>query len=911
MSRFKYIFHSTYEERFKINNVFFLKYLPYSYFDREGNEVDVSKWVSVDRDLNISFEAKQAGLDVRNYHLCIVELDSKQPHKDDHGAIIADRFEYQVHIASLQSENDLMRLFTLSTYKIQRHEKNYAFLELLWLLNAYSINDTTFKNALSKVGLNTAQWVCNGIVDFGRSLSIRKQKQLKEIVATYGYTFHVYDPNIIKDAISRINFNRDFSFYDKNVYEIVDAILNHQTTFNPDNTGGNMLLELQKWFNNTEPFLNYAFLANLYALVDEPVRLSMLKRWFNDIRLGNTTFDENLLQQFKDNKFDNFVRFRHCIEHPGEPIVLTVPLLADNILTLKRSNGANFQSFDGILDFAITHCDTSHPTIDFSMDRFLPTCNGGTQRNENFAGFVDYALVRKLDETKFTHEYVLPVIRRLLDTFAQRKSYTACMWNREIPLTEEQLRHCLKKRHLPNREQNPFHRLSTYQFECAITCHYEDKWLVKHNDDFDFNVMFVDSVKLSREETEVDISMVSTDKFIEFLRLIPTRFATLDDGEFVVPSYRQRSLLLSLVEEFSTIERMRIYPNKTVYAGLEFDIFGIRKRICEEHDRKEENKAPSFSHDAKEIAEKYAKEEAEEVHKRVLKSLKTNYNLGEYNEEENFFETKFKRSLLAEIVRKYYFKQSVTENTNRGKLNFLESKASARFKPFCSPNLAKVKNEILDFPYFWCRGNECFHNCLGEQTLAEISEWQRYSMYHMIEIIGFPKLHKTEAGYEPSTEVIQFIAVANKAMQKFRRLKCRVCGHLLFTAKSIGFNRNNYYACGNPNCSEFNHPVYLSYCFKCKKGLIDSRDSARCPNGWYICPDCLSCCDDDQYERLAQRYVVSKLPIPQRIKDKLGQGHNDKGIHYCPKCGSQIIQIQDEHGDFHNGCPQCRIKYVL
>lgn len=150
-------------------------------------------------------------------------------------------------------------------------------------------------------------------------------------------------------------------------------------------------------------------------------------------------------------------------------------------------------------------------------------------------------------------------------------------------------------------------------------------------------------------------------------------------------------------------------------------------------------------------------------------------------------------------------------------------------------------------------------------------------------------LKKTEAGLEPNDPVKEFIACANRAMKKFRRLKCRTCGHLMYTHKGGGINLHNYYSCINPTCPEHNHPVYLSYCFKCKTGLIDSRDSARCPNGWYICPRCQSCCDDSLYERQAQRYTLQKKPVPFRVSSKLGQGHNDKGIHFCHICGNLLI----------------------
>ena len=175
-----------------------------------------------------------------------------------------------------------------------------------------------------------------------------------------------------------------------------------------------------------------------------------------------------------------------------------------------------------------------------------------------------------------------------------------------------------------------------------------------------------------------------------------------------------------------------------------------------------------------------------------------------------------------------------------------------------------------------------------------------------MEIMGFPELNKTEAGYEPYETVRIFVAMLNKALKKFNRLQCRECGHLLFSTETDRgrFNSYNNFACANPNCQEYNKAVYINYCYHCKKGLIDSRDSARFPNGWHICPTCLSCCDDNLYERMAQRYILQHKPVPKRIEGNRGHGHNDKGEYFCPQCGTPLEDVveQDEH---KKGCPNC------
>ena len=158
----------------------------------------------------------------------------------------------------------------------------------------------------------------------------------------------------------------------------------------------------------------------------------------------------------------------------------------------------------------------------------------------------------------------------------------------------------------------------------------------------------------------------------------------------------------------------------------------------------------------------------------------------------------------------------------------------------------------------------------------------------MSEIIGYTKIHKTDAGYEPDNSIRSFVAALNKARQKFLRFRCIECGHMMFPTRTIGYNVYNRYSCINPLCLEFQKEVYLNFCYKCKTGFIDSRDTKQCPNGWYICPNCLSCCDATLYERMRQRYVSNDKPVPSYITQRLKYAHNNNGIYYCPKCGNKL-----------------------
>lgn len=404
-----------------------------------------------------------------------------------------------------------------------------------------------------------------------------------------------------------------------------------------------------------------------------------------------------------------------------------------------------------------------------------------------------------------------------------------------------------------------------------------------------------EEIKNEQNPIEVCIDQISTSK----LKKAIERFVfdnAIDENKFLIKSTHPDSIIWEFVSRYSQPISMRIYPLLNPVIGIEFDVFGILKSMNINYSISDEKKAEFY------------KLESEEVYKRVVCSLEK--NLGVSITENSFFEFPYNKEKLRELISLYY-KGEYPENKkkNNGSQNcFLIKQYLRKYAFYCAPKLATVHNQATDLPFFWCRGTECFHNSLEGQTLDSTPYWKTYSLYHLIEIIGYPKLKITEGGLEPDKIMVEFIAVANKVLKKFNRLKCRSCGHLLYTDKSSGYNRYNYYSCINPTCKDFNHPVYLSYCYKCKTGLIDSRDSKQCPNGWYICPTCHSCCNDAQYERLAQRYIIEKKPIPDRVRNKRGQSHNDKNIFFCHKCGTEL-QMVDRHGEFKLGCPTCKIIF--
>ena len=792
------------------------------------------RFVSLGNEIRIIIDAHRDDRKCKTY-LFVADLDTADVSNPD-------QVKMQFHIASLNNPQDFKDLLNIYLKHMNEYEHKYSYLELLWSLNNDIWNVDDVKNAIVAYDPNLRPHLCELLSKLMRCLSIKKQRMICDALSQIGFqNIKIYEPNIIQDALNKLDDRIKHNESENNIYQTIDYILSDSSgvVVDPD---GNILLELKRWLLDVCSFSDYEKLANIFPLVNEEKRLDIVKRWFHDIRNELTAFSPELLAKFKDNQYNEFIKYRHCIESPASPVVLTVPLLCDNILTLYRTGGNEFLSYDGIMDLAITKCDTLHPNIDFKMNRFIPECKGGVLRNKKFSGFISYQLIEKLDQSKLNEDNVLVFIQRFLDTHASRIE--------------------------------------------------NNKWHVTYNAQFDFNVFLKNELLHTNDERGIDISIndFSISKFVDFIQQLCGRYEKVENNKFLVPqNYHIDNYTQEIIEQFCIIERMRIYPRKDVIVGSPVDIFGFSRQ---------------GNHNLTDI-EKCEKEK-KEFHARVVRSIEENYDVGEYNHNGNFFETEYNPDLLKEIKLCFYYKNDQTADKNN---SFLVSYNNNKFRTYCAPKLSNEKIKAINQPFFWCQGKECFHNCLDNQAISESDDWRNYTIYHMIEIIGFSKLHHTEVGYEADPDIGRLFNTAIKVSQKFHRLKCRQCGHMLFTAKdNNGHNTHNYYTCINPNCVEYKNKVYLSHCFHCSKGLIDSRDHKKCPNGMRICPNCLSCCDDDFYEQQAQKYIVERKPVPVWINKKRGHGHNNKGIYYCPKCGSQIEKYKDEHGE-HMGCPKCRETY--
>ena len=262
-------------------------------------------------------------------------------------------------------------------------------------------------------------------------MSYRKQQQIKEVAHYFNFEYEIYIPTQITDALKYVT--PIISGTNCNLFDLIDHILGDNSEvcdedgniiYHEVNTNSsNDFICLYKWFVSDKPLKDYQLLRSIYSLVSDERQLKIIQRYFHDVRLGNVSFDVKLLEQFRDNDYLEFMHYRYCINTPSCKINIGNQLLCDCILTLIETQGKSFQSFNGILDFAINHCDVTNPKINLGLDSFLPCCNGGAVYNEAFVGFIDYSIIISLDDRKFTSENLRKTIIKLLDSKGKKKDY--------------------------------------------------------------------------------------------------------------------------------------------------------------------------------------------------------------------------------------------------------------------------------------------------------------------------------------------------------------------------------------------------------------------------------------------------------------------------------------------------------
>ena len=346
--------------------------------------------------------------------------------------------------------------------KIHEKDGRYNFMALLWCTHHYEIKENILEEAIRYYDTRVQSYFINTLKEIGVCLSITKQETLLRVLTKFNISYNIYCPPVVNEAMKSNMPEFDYIKSNYSLFNVIDFIFGDYSEFTPfneqqtvpktavqnplqfDSTTGmpikpqqgvsktkdntninnstNILLTIQAWLHDETICLkDYEELKRWFALFSETTKMKIVRRYFHDIRLGNTTYNSTLLDSFKNNQYERLSRFRYCIEMPEKPIPLTVPLLCDSIMTFVQSKGQELQSFNGIIDIAIMYCDKTKPNVDFELKEILPICDGGAVHNEEyFNGFIDFEVIYKLMEDKMTTENLENTIKSLLDEYTKK-----------------------------------------------------------------------------------------------------------------------------------------------------------------------------------------------------------------------------------------------------------------------------------------------------------------------------------------------------------------------------------------------------------------------------------------------------------------------------------------------------------
>ncbi|MBQ7941914.1 MAG: hypothetical protein IJ328_05850 [Muribaculaceae bacterium] len=644
-----------------------------------------------------------------------------------------------------------------------------------------------------------------------------------------------------------LEFSLEYKIYsevsideDKNLFENIDYIIREGCISSEITKSQYILNQLHNWLSGDPCLVDNKVLNDYYPLLKSELKLCVICRYLFDVKLQNTIFDIDLFKMFLNYRKNFYAQCRDCIESPDTSVDITNELLCDSLITLKESNGSSLLKIDGVLDIAIQKCDEENPNVKFNLEEILPICNGGAVYNKNFVGFIDFAIVFELDKNVLNKNDVIQQrLKTFFDNKFSRKKYCVCE-GESVEL--ENWGKCEK-------------------YDCINLKSCDNVWIIPEKDLIWINEYLIEPI----EEIEnaklklIDVSCEKIRQKIYEIYGIHTIPLELGEEACLVKSKHLNSLD-EVVKEFLKPVKIRIYPKEYTLGIL---------RESQEYGYRIEN----FN----------------------LSGLNIQESLREYLGEDatrwGYYEIPFNEQRLYELKQLFYFKKSDSLNAIE---NCFLKQENLNSKKCCTPDISWEKHCATGLNYYWCMGKKCFRSNL-EHYADEDSYWSKYTILEMSRILGYEQIRIAENGlYELSSTIKDYAAIIFRAYRKFNQLKCRACGHLLFPIRLESFNRYCYFRCINNKCNEYNVSVYLNYCYKCKRGLIDSRETKQCTNGKYICRECLACCDDGMFERIARRYVQQRREIPYNLRMSLGNGHNNRDIFFCPDCGSQLCKTDSK-----------------
>lgn len=258
---------------------------------------------------------------------------------------------------------------------------------------------------------------------------------------------------------------------------------------------------------------------------------------------------------------------------------------------------------------------------------------------------------------------------------------------------------------------------------------------------------------------------------------------------------------------------------------------------------------------------------------------------------------------LFDIAKEYGLSIEGTNNTHM-KTYRVENEGKPARVDYCEGRPALREDE----DFLWCRNSKCFFWGVREHTKKE---WENYTLLDFCRILGLNTDSIDSKGRTVRYgKYLTFSSIINRANFIIEHLYCRECGKMLEPVNIANFLAHlvTHFHCTNTTCEKYHDVIYISKCFNWKcNGVIDDRDTKKCPNGWNICPECGSCCSTRTVgQRIANNNEIG-IPTNPYLIDFYNRnlGHLEKREFYCWKCGSPMRRI----GETLYDCPTCGVGY--
>lgn len=226
---------------------------------------------------------------------------------------------------------------------------------------------------------------------------------------------------------------------------------------------------------------------------------------------------------------------------------------------------------------------------------------------------------------------------------------------------------------------------------------------------------------------------------------------------------------------------------------------------------------------------------------------------------------------------------------------------------YCSGNKSPDVSRTSQKEFWWCNNFPCFQN-----NIKDHENWKNYTLFDFINILGFNiDEQKKDGSIVYDGLYTRFVTFINRFNRLLEKLYCTECNHILYPNESSNFAAYSVtkFNCKNDNCSCKKQTVYLNHCLNPQcNATIDSRISAKCSNGLYICEECGSCCSHSMFKRRFNNLKTNAkndFRLEQLVANN--EGHLEKAEYFCYKCG----QVMIEHPNKKFKCNHCNIDYDL